>query len=383
MYYPATVEELRSLAKKRLPQMVFDFVDGGAGMENALQRNILALRSVCLTPRVATGAVTSDISTSLFGMHYQAPFGVAPMGLCNLVGQGADSAIALAANASGIPYINGTTSTTMIEAITEIVGRPPWFQLYGSPDENTMNALVERAKAAGCPVLVVTLDMPVPGFRPRDFKNKLSVPLQWSSFSILPLFTRLGWLWDQFRGEPLRFANLEPHLSVTSGNQTLSQIMALQTRGKLDWKVIAHLRECWTGKFVLKGVLDSRDADRAVSLGVDGIIVSNHGGRQLDSAPAPAEVIKEIRLTVGEKLLVLMDGGIRSGEDIVKAIALGADFVFLGRPFLYAYAALGTAGPSHLINLLVDDIKRTIALLGLETANRKLLAQQIKIRKWG
>ncbi|MDJ0900137.1 MAG: alpha-hydroxy acid oxidase [Xenococcus sp. MO_188.B8] len=377
----ATTEEMRLIAMRRIPKMVFDFIDGGAGTETALKRNVASFRSIQLIPRVATGAMPKDIGVSLFGTNYQAPFGVAPMGLCNLVSQGADLAIAKAASTAGIPYINGTTSTTTIEDIAEGTGHLPWFQLYSSSDEDITNSLVKRARAAGCPVLVVTLDMPVPGLRPRDLRNGFCPPFRLNPSSLLYLVTRPRWLWGLVRGGIPRFANLEPHLHVPQDIRTFSKIMALQTGGRLDWTFLAQLRECWPGHFVLKGILDPRDAEHAVSLGIDGIIVSNHGGRQLDAAPAPAEVIGEIRSAVGEKLSILLDGGIRSGEDVVKGIALGADLVLLGRPFLYAVAAFGSAGPSHLIDLLIDDIYRTLALLGLGTINYQEIMKNIKVRR--
>jgi len=359
-----TVEAMRVAARCKLPRMVFDFVDGGAGGESALRRNIRAFESVRLWPRVLTGAVHRTQTVELLGQHYAAPFGIAPIGMANVVRPGTDAALARAAARAGLCYVLSTAATTSIEDIAAVF-RGAWFQLYVGSEAAITDGLVERADAAGLPVLVVTADVPAPGKRLRDLENGFIVPLRPGVRMAASVARHPAWLARMvLRGAP-RFANLERYTDMKASAASLAERMAAQSSARLDWALLERIRARWPRKLVLKGVLHPEDARRAAECGVDAVVVSNHGGRQLDAAPATLEALDRIRRVVGPGLPLILDGGVRSGEDIARALALGADFVLLGRPFLYSVAALGLeGGPARLIGQLRDEFDRALAQLG-------------------
>jgi len=359
-----TIEAMRCAAKRRLPRMAFDFIEGGAGRESALALNTAAFDSIRLWPRVLTGATDRTQAVELLGRRYAAPFGVAPLGMANLVRPGTDMALARAAERAGIVYVLSTAATTSLE---EIAAECPnaWFQLYVGRDAAIVDDLIDRAEAAGLQVLVVTADVPAPGKRIRDLTNGFTLPLRPSLRMAGDLSRHPRWLLQILLGGAPRFANLERYAGSQPSTGSLADLMARQSSARLNWPLFESIRARWKGSLVLKGVLRPDDALRAAQLGVDAIVVSNHGGRQLDAAPSALEALTLVRKAVGPSVNVMFDGGVRSGEDIARTLALGADYVLLGRPFLYAVAALGLQrGPTELIAQLSDEIDRALAHLG-------------------
>ncbi len=360
-----TVDHLRRAAQCRLPRLAFDFMDGGAGRETALCASAESFARLRLMPRALAGNVTRDLSTTLLGRRYALPIGIAPIGMAGFIWPGADGAFARAAVAADIPYCLSTAGTASIERIAALAPDHGWFQLYVGRDEAITRDLVTRARAAACPVLVVTVDVPAPGKRVRDLLNGFALPFKLTPRILFDMACHPAWTMAMARQGAPRFANLERYAGPDSGVGSLAQLMAAQSSARLDWAELARIRDQWGGKLVVKGIIDPTDAKRAADEGYDGVIVSNHGGRQLDAAPATIDALPRVRATVGDRIAVMVDGGIRTGEDIAKAIVSGADFVWLGRAFLYAIAALGPeAGPRKVIDLLRDEFDRALAMLG-------------------
>lgn len=359
-----SIGAMRDAARRKLPRFAFDFINGGAGPESALRRNVHAFEQVRLTPRALTGCVTRNLSTNLFGRSYSAPFGIAPIGMANLVGSGTDVGLARAAARRELPYVLSTAASTGLETIAE-AARGSWFQLYVGSDQSIVDDLIDRATSAGVSTLVVTVDVPAPGRRLRDLANNFGLPLRPTPRMALDVLTHPAWALSMAFGGAPRFANLERYERPGGGAQELAKLMASQSSPRLDWRLLGEIRRRWKGALVVKGIMHPEDALGLVRMGVDGLIVSNHGGRQLDAAPAPIEVLPHVRQAVGTGAAVLLDGGVRSGEDILRAVALGADLVLLGRPFLYAAAACGAEpGALQLMDLLTDELDRAFAMTG-------------------
>ncbi|WP_166212306.1 alpha-hydroxy acid oxidase [Cognatiluteimonas telluris] len=341
-------EQLRRQARRRLPRFAFDFIDGGAGREAAMERNVRAFAAAEIVPDPLHAMRTDDIGCDLFGQHYAAPFGIAPMGGLGLLGTDADLAIARAAAACELPYVLSAAANTALEVVAEAAQRAPWMQLYCPQERAPLLALVDRARVIGCPVLMLTIDMPAVGKRLRDLRNGASVPFRWTWKTLGSAASHPRWSLGQLRNGPLRF----PNLQTDEGETDIAQLMARQTGGRIDWDLIAALRDRWPGALVLKGVQCAALAARAGQLGCDGVIVSNHGGRQLDGAPAALRSVGEVAAAAG-KGFVAMDSGLRNGEDLLKARLAGARLGFFGRPVAYAYAAGGEAA----VTALLHDIK--------------------------
>ena len=372
-----TVEHLREAARRRLPKMVFEFVDGGSGSESVLRRNRTAFEDIRLLPRILSDVRNASTEANIFGETYAAPIAIAPMGLCNLIAPGADLALANAAANANIPYCLSTAATTPIELIPKEAKRSLWFQLYVTSEDEVTFDLVRRAEAAGAKVLLVTVDVQTSSKRVRDLVNGLTLPMRPTARTIVNLAMHPRWLVGNLRQGAPRFEMLSAYFpnegGATSHAATTARLLAT---GLLDWTTIEKLRERWSGPLILKGLLDPADAIRAASLGVDGVVVSNHGGRQSDATPATIEMLPEIRAAVGDRIRLLIDGGFRSGEDVVKAIALGADMVLVGRPLLFGVGALGTdKGPAKIISILQEEIRTNLMLLGCRTINE---ARQIR-----
>ncbi len=362
------VGSLERVARRRLPRFAYDFIAGGAGDERALRRARERMQEVCLLPRILTGCESRSTSCRVLGQTYAAPFAVAPTGLTNLAWPGADVGLAQAAKRFGIPYVISTPATTALERLASEAGSMAWFQLYMGRDQHIGLDLIERARGCGIDTLVVTADVPVPGKRRRDLRNRLGVPLRMTPARVADLLLHPAWSLATLRAGLPRFANLERYASANQGVQSLATLMASQNSARFDWAGLDSIRERWAGKLVLKGVLHPADAEAAVRVGVDAVVVSNHGGRQLDSAPAPIEMLRPIADAVGGRSEILFDGGVRCGEDIARAVALGASLVLIGRPFLWAAAALGpAAGGDALIDMLHREFDAAMGQLGCRT----------------
>ena len=351
-----SASDARRLAKRRLPWMIFDYIDGSAGEETGAARNRAALNSATLRPRILRDVSERALSTTLFGKPTQRPFGIAPMGMCNLSGPGADLMLARLAAKYQVPHGVSTVASTPMEKIIEVAEGHAWFQLYFSGDGVGTFKLVERAKAAGYETLVLTVDVPEVGRRPRELRHGFKMPFkigpkQFVDFALHPRWS----LTSLFAGKP-QMANFE--MEGYDFDRT-------ESRARADWDTLKRLRDAWHGNLVIKGVLDVEDAVALKAAGVDAVQVSSHGARQLESAPSPFSLLPAMRAALGPDFPIFFDSGVRSGEDVLKALHAGADYVFLGRILQFAIAAGGEAGLAQLWNVLSDEMSIAMAQTGL------------------
>lgn len=364
-----TTGQMAAQARKRLPRAIFDFIEGGAGSETAVARNRDRFEQIALMPQALRDCSAAHSQVTIFGRRYAAPFGIAPMGFADLVRPGTDRALARAAKAQDIPYVLSTAATTAIETIADIAQDNLWFQLYPGADEGIAAGLMKRALAAGVTTLVVTVDIPVPAKRPRDLVNGLAIPLRPSLRTVLDVGRHPAWLLRAALGERPGMANFIADKGSMSGLAHAEFVARQLSCPGLDWRRIEGIRKAWPHHLVIKGILNPQDALAAERIGADGLVVSNHGGRQLDSAPASIEVLPRIREACGDRLTLILDSGVRTGDDIARSLASGADFVLLGRPFLFAVAALGLSrGPAEIIDILRAEFLNTLIHLGCADA---------------
>ena len=360
-----TIEDLRLVAQRRLPNFSFEYVEGGAEDEVALRRNRDVFERIAWLPRTLAGVGTPDLWTEVLGETCHLPLIVAPTGFNGLLWPQGDLALARAASDAGIPFTLSTVSNYSLARMTAELPERIWFQLYPFKDPAAVDHLVDRAEQAGCRTLVVTTDVPVLGAREWDQRN-YRAPMQLSLRSKLDVLAHPGWLRRvMIPGGAPEFENLK-ELLPPGAHSALAGVrfMGTQINARLSWDDMARIRARWKGKLVLKGILCVDDARRAVEMGADGIVLSNHGGRQIDSAVSGVELLPAVSAEVGERITVLVDGGIRRGSDVLKALALGADAVMIGRPALYGLAAGGQPGVTHALGLLRAEMERTLALLG-------------------
>ncbi|MFA3919804.1 alpha-hydroxy acid oxidase [Ruegeria hyattellae] len=350
-----SAEDARRLARRRLPWMVFDYIDGAAGAETGAARNRAALDALTLRPRILRDVSERSLSTTLFGETAQRPFGIAPMGMCNLAAPGADLMLARLAARYSIPLGVSTVASTPMEEMIETAQGNAWFQLYFSGDGSGTFKLAERARDAGYETLVLTVDVPEVGRRPRELRHGFTMPFRIGPRQFLDFALHPHWsLSTLAHGRP-QMANF--HMAGYSFDRT-------ESRAKASWDTLARLRDMWTGKLVVKGVLDPEDAVALKKAGVDAIQVSSHGARQLDSAPAPISALSDIRKAVGAEYPLFFDSGLRSGEDALKALVTGAEFVFFGRILQFAIAAGGEAGLQQLWEVLSEETSIALAQIG-------------------
>jgi L-lactate dehydrogenase (cytochrome) len=361
--YPS-IEDLREKARKRIPRFAFEYLDGGCNEEVNLRKNTGEIREVELLPRYLDTYKDANMTTEIFGKRYDAPFGIAPIGLQGLMWPNSSEILAKAAFQHNIPFILSTVGTSSIERIGEITEGNAWFQLYHPTKESVRNDLIHRAKVAGCPVLVLLCDTPVFGFRPKEIKNGLSMPPKMSFSNILQILGKPQWAFETLRHGQPNFEVLKPYMPKELNLKQLGQFMDQTFSKRMDMEKIASIRDLWRGKLVLKGVITEADAEKAVSLGIDGIIVSNHGGRQLDAGESTIKPLTRITAKYGNQLTVMMDSGVRSGPDIARTMASGAQFTFLGRSFMYGVAAMGSKGGDHTISLLKTQLKQVMEQIG-------------------
>lgn len=359
------IDDLRRMAKRRLPRMCFDFIEGGLEDEHALTRNEGAFDRHALVPRYLVDVSERDLSANLFGRKYALPFGIAPTGFASFFRSGADLMLAEAAKAANIPFIISGASTATIEAVAQVAPEHAWYQLYGAQDRTISEDMIRRAREAGLSTLVVTVDVPVNAKRERNIRNGFLRPYKLNPSVAVEALRHPGWIADYLRhgGMPY-FANWVPYAKKGASAMEVADYLASQAPSNQTWKDLETCRRLWPRKLVVKGILHIDDARRAAEMGVDGLIVSNHGGRQLDRAPSPLEVLLPITQAVGSKLSVMFDSGVRRGSDIVIARCLGARFVFIGRATLYGCAAGGLKGAKRAIEILRDEIDRVMAQIG-------------------
>jgi L-lactate dehydrogenase (cytochrome) len=359
--------DYRAAAKRKLPPFLFHYVDGGAYAEHTLRRNVEDLASIALRQRVLRNMSELSLETQLFGETLSMPVALAPVGLTGMLARRGEVQAARAADKKGIPFTLSTVSVCPIEEVAPAIKRPMWFQLYVLKDRGFMKNALERAKAAGVTTLVFTVDMPTPGARYRDAHSGMSGPNACMR-RILQAMTHPFWAWDVgLHGKPHDLGNITTYRGHTTGLEDYIGWLAANFDPSISWKDLEWIREFWDGPMVIKGILDPEDARDAVTFGADGIIVSNHGGRQLDGVLSSARAMPAIADAVKGDLKILVDSGIRNGLDVVRMIALGADTVLLGRAFAYALAVDGEAGVTNLLNLIEKEMRVAMVLTGAKT----------------
>lgn len=361
----ATVEDLRRIARRRLPRGVFDYIDGGAEDELTMRANSAAYRRLTFSPRVLRDMHDVDTSSTLLGRKLAYPMVLAPTGFTRIANSAGELAVARAAKRAGLPYALSTLGTRSIEEVAEVGGDRLWFQVYTWRDRGLVAEMVRRAAAAGYEAICLTVDAPVLGRRERDVRRGFTLPPKVGLSTIFDGIVHPAWSWDFLTSEPIVFANVAG-MSVGDGTDAISlaEYVGTQFDPSLSWDEIAWLRENWDGPIVVKGIQSVADAVEAANRGVDAIAISNHGGRQLDSAPATLDLLPPIADAVGGRIEIICDGGVRRGSDIVKAVALGADAAMVGRPYLYGLGAAGEDGVDQVLANFGTEMKRTMALIG-------------------
>lgn len=357
--YPS-IESLRERAEKRMPRFAFEYLDGGCNENINIRRNTDEIREIQLKPRYLKNYNTSKLETELFGIKYDAPFGISPIGLQGLMWPNAPEILAKASLKHNIPFILSTVTTTSIERASELTEGRAWFQLYHPTEEWLRDDILKRAEAAEVPVLVILCDVPTFGYRPKEIRNGLAMPPQINFRNILQVLGKPTWAAQTLKHGPPNFATMKPYMKDGMSIKQLGKWMNATFSGRLNEERIKPLRDLWKGKLVLKGVVSDEDAEDAIRLGFDGIIVSNHGGRQLDAGESTIKPLTSIAEKYKDRISVMMDSGIRSGPDIARVISSGADFSFLGRSFMYGVGALGNEGGDHTIAMLKMQLQQVL-----------------------
>ena len=361
--YPS-IEDLRERAKSRIPGFAFDYLDGGCNEEVNLRKNTSEIREVELKPDYLTDYKGLRMETELFGHTYNAPFGIAPVGLQGLMWPNASEILAKASLDYNIPFILSTVTTMSIERASELTEGRAWFQLYHPTDDSVRDDILARAEAAACPVLVLLCDVPTFGFRPKEIRNGLSMPPKMTLNNILQILGKPNWALQTLKHGQPNFETLKPYMPKNLDLKQLGLFMDQMFSKRMNEEKIGPIRDKWKGKIVLKGVATEADAEKAIKLGLDGIIVSNHGGRQLDAGESTIKPMTRIAKKYSDQITVMMDSGIRSGPDVARALASGAAFTFMGRSFMYGVAALGAEGGGHTISLLQTQLQQVMEQLG-------------------
>lgn len=355
--YPS-IDDLIKKAKSKIPKFAFEYLDGGCNEDVNLTKNTKELREVELKPYYLRHHTDANLDTSLFGHTYDAPFGISPIGLQGLIWPNAPEILAKAAFKHNIPFILSTVSTSSIERIGSLTEGKAWFQLYHPAENEIRDKVIDRVQEAGYPVLVILSDVPTFGYRPRDIRNGLAMPPRMTFKNMLQIMGRPEWaLKTLYHGQP-SFATMKPYMPKGLNMQQLGQFMNQTFSGRLNEQKISAIRDKWKGKLVIKGIASEEDTEMAIKLGLDGIILSNHGGRQLDPGQSTIKTLAPIVEKYKGQIKIMMDSGLRSGPDIARTIASGAEFAFMGRSFMYAVAALGEEGGDHLISSLKIQLKQ-------------------------
>lgn len=361
--YPS-VSDLKREAKKRIPHFAFDYTEGGCHEEIGVLRNRQDIQAVQLRSELLTPFSGCDLSVELFGHTYSAPFGIAPVGLQGLMWPKAPEILAKAAAELNIPYVLSTVSSSSLERIAEVSEGKAWFQLYNPVDEIIRKDLLNRIHNARYPVLVVTVDVPTFGYRPRDIRNGLAMPPKMTLPNILQMLARPSWLAAAALAGKPEMETLKPYMPKNMPTSELGEFMNNTVMGRVDIDSLKPIRDFWQGPLVIKGLISGKDVERAIAIGADAVVISNHGGRQLDVGESPVEPLKNATKKYADKIKIFMDSGLRSGPNIASALACGADFTFLGRPFVYGVGALGNKGGIHTINMLKTQLEQVMNQLG-------------------
>ncbi len=367
MKHITCIEDLRELHKRRVPKAFFDYVDRGSYTEQTLRANSEDLKKMKFRQRVLVDVSKRDLSTKILGEPAALPLMLAPVGLLGMQHGDGEILACRAAQAAGIPFTQSTMSICSIEDIAANVEKPFWFQLYVMKDRGFIKSLIERAMLAKCSALVLTVDLQVIGQRHADIKNGMTVPPEWTVSKLADFASKPAWVAGILRAKRRTFGNLAGHLKGTDDITALSTWISSQFDTTLNWKDIEWIRSIWPGKLILKGILDAEDAEEAAKTGAQAIVVSNHGGRQLDGAPSSIEVLPEIVDAIGSKMEIMFDGGIRSGQDVMRALALGAKSCMIGRAYAYGLGAGGQAGVAKAIDVIAKELHTTMGLCGVNT----------------
>jgi len=358
------VDDLRKLAKRRLPRLAYDFIEGGLEDERGVTRNESAFASFDLVPRYGIDVTAIDQSTMLFGRTFSGPLGIAPTGLAALFRPGADLMLAQTAKAANVPFIMSGASTALIEDLGRVAAEHGWYQLYVARDRGISEDMIRRVRDAGLSTLVITVDVPTNSKRERNLRNGFTRPIKPTLGAKLEALLHPAWMAEYLRTGTPMLSNWQRYAPPGASATEVAEFVAQQMPVPVLWRDIENFRRLWPGKLVVKGIMHPDDATSCAALGVDGIMVSNHGGRQLDKSPGAIEVLPAIAATVGEKMTVMFDSGIRRGSDAIVALCLGAKYVFVGRPTLYGAAAAGAAGVTRALEIFKDEIGRTMVQMG-------------------
>jgi len=363
----ACIDDLRQLARRRVPRAFFEYAESGSYNEETLRANRTDLEAIKLRQRILVDVSSRSLDTTIIGQNIAAPFVLAPIGLCGMQHGDGEILSARAANAAGIPFTLSTMSICSVEDVAEATGKPFWFQLYVIHDRGFSKDLLERAKKAKCNVLVLTVDLQVLGQRHRDIKNGLTVPPEIRLKNIIDVATKPAWAWSILNGRRKTFGNLAGHVEGMKNVNSLAAWIEHQFDPALSWKDVEWIKNIWPDKLVLKGILDAEDARTAMKVGADAIVVSNHGGRQLDGAPSSISALPKIADAVGSDVELMFDGGIRTGADALRALALGARACMIGRAYIYGLGAGGQAGVAKAIDILEKELSVAMALTGVNS----------------
>ena len=358
------IADLRDLARRKVPRAFFDYADSGSYNEETLRANRADLEGIKLRQRVLVDVSARSLATTIVGQKVAAPLVLAPIGLCGMQRGNGEILAAQAAYEAGIPFTLSTMSICSIEDVAEATRKPFWFQLYVIRDRGFSKEILSRAVAAKCSALVLTVDLQVLGQRHRDIKNGMTVPPQIRLKNIIDVATKPAWAWSILTGKRKTFGNLAGHVKGMDNVNELAKWIGSQFDPALSWKDVEWIKKIWPGKLILKGILDADDAKTAVKLGADAIVVSNHGGRQLDGAPSSISALPKVADALGSGTEVLFDGGIRTGSDMMRALALGARACLVGRPYIYGLGAGGRPGVAKAIDILKSELSVTMALTG-------------------
>ncbi len=364
---PTTPDDYRREAERRLPRFLYDYYAGGSGCEQTMAANIADWREVSLRQRVLVDVDKIDTVGTMAGEDCAMPLALAPIGLAGMAARRGELQALAAAEAAGVPFTLSTVGICGLEELAQAATRPFWFQLYMIRERSVVAKVIEQAWAVGCRTLILTVDLPLPGPRHRDTRNGLAVPgLRPKLLKVRQLITRPGWIWDvALRGKPMTLGTMNPYVAAASDPNAFRQWIDAQFDPRITWDDVAWVRDQWPGRLLLKGILDAEDAERCLEIGADGMIVSNHGGRQLDGVSSTARKLPEIVRTVNGRSEVLVDGGISGGIDIYRALALGASGVMVGRAWVFALAAAGQTGVERMLAGCRDELRLAMALTGV------------------